>query len=330
MINSVILPLVVYVYGLAAFCYILSYLFKKEIGARLATWISIIGFAANTTGIIIRWIESYKLGIGHIPLSNQYEFLIFFSWATVLVFLLVERKYKSRLIGAFSMPLAFFAMAYASLSSNVSHQIQPLIPALKSSWLNAHVLTYLIAYAAFTIAFSINCMYLLRPRERGGSSSILVKFPSADILDELTHQLLVFGFPFLLLGIITGSVWANTAWGRFWGWDPKETWSLITCIFYLNTLFVWYFVRRRGWENIIRKLFGIIISILMVGVTIQVLLMQPILLIILFAFYLIIFFIMDKLGVDRRTISAVLSIIAFGALFYTYFGVNLLPGLHSF
>jgi cytochrome c-type biogenesis protein CcsB len=326
MINSVLLSIVVYVYGIAGFLYIFSYVFKRESSVRIAIWVSIFGFTVNTIGIMIRWIESYKLGIGHAPIYFQYEYLILFSWAAVLIFFLVESKYKSRLMGAFIMPMAFLAMAYASFSPNISDHIQPLIPSLKSNWLFAHVSTCLIAYATLSIAFSINVMYLLSPRERGNGKPFLHRIPKASILDELAHQLLAFGVIFLLAGVFTGAVWAKSAWGVYWSWDPKETWSLITCCLYLNTLFVRYFIRRRGWETIIRKLIGILITVLMLGA----LLFAPIPLIILFVFYLIIFFLMKKLGFHRQTISAVLSIIAFVALLFTWFGVNLLPGLHSF
>jgi cytochrome c-type biogenesis protein CcsB len=330
MINSVLLLMVMYIYGLAGFFYIFSWLFKKEIGSRLATWISIIGFVGNTTGIMIRWIESYQLGIGHAPFSNQYESLILFSWATVLIFFLVECKYKTRLMGAFSLPLAFLVMAYAILSPNISERIQPLLPTLTSNWLFAHVTTCFFAYAVFTVVFSINLMYILMLRRKDGASRFFDRIPNTNILDELAHQMLSFGFLLLLVGIITGVVWAKSAWGRYWGWDPKETWSLITCVSYLITLFVWYFVRRRGWEKFIGKLFGILFTVLMLGAVLYLFLLSPILLIIISAFYLIIFILMGKMGFDRRTISAVFSIIAFGALLYNYFGVNLLRGLHSF
>ena len=93
----------------------------------------------TTVGILLRWVESYKMGIGHAPLSNLYESLIFFAWTAGLIYLFIEAKYKNVLAGAFVTPIIFLAMAYASMSPNISDRIQPLVPALKSNWLIAHV-----------------------------------------------------------------------------------------------------------------------------------------------------------------------------------------------
>ena len=211
--------------------------------------------------------------------------------------------------------------------------IQPLIPALKSNWLIAHVITCFIGYASFAIAFGVSGMYLIKQGPDDENSTwikiikalilfvfvtlfsrvlfvhnlslavivaipiclvfyglvllahrlpenlknrLLDKFPEPRILDELGYQLIVLGFLFLSIGIITGAVWANSAWGRYWGWDPKETWSLVTWFIYATLL---HARMMRGWHG-------------------------------------------------RRI--AFLSIIGFAAVLFTYFGVNLLPGLHSY
>lgn len=277
MTSSYLLSIITFIYGLSAFLYIFSWIFKKPFPGKLATWITIIGVGGNTAGILMRWVESYKLGIGHAPLSNMYESLVFFAWTIIVIYLVIERSYGHRIIGAFATPIAFLAMAYASLSPNISDRIQPLIPALKSNWLIAHVITCFLGYAAFAIAFGISLMYLLKQRETSeDKSGLLAHFPDADILEELTHQLIMFGFLFLSIGIITGAVWANSAWGSYWSWDPKETWSLITWFIYATLL---HARMMRGWHG-------------------------------------------------RRI--AYLSIIGFVAVMFTYFGVNLLPGLHSY
>ena len=265
-----------FVYGLAAFLYIASWVFKKPLPGRLATWTAILGAMGNAAGMIMRWVESYRLGIGHAPLSNMYESLVFFSWTIVVIYLVIERRYKSRIIGAFVTPIAFLAMAYASLSPNVSDRIQPLVPALKSNWLIAHVITCFLGYAAFAIAFGISLMYLFKKSDKEDKSHLLARLPESNVLEELTHQMVTFGFLFLSIGIITGAVWANSAWGSYWSWDPKETWSLITWFIYATLL---HARMMRGWHG-------------------------------------------------RRI--AYLSIIGFMAVLFTYFGVNLLPGLHSY
>jgi ABC-type transport system involved in cytochrome c biogenesis permease subunit len=160
MTSSNLLSIVTFVYGLAACLYIFSWVFRKQLTGTLATGVAIVGLVGNTAGIILRWVESYSLGFGHAPLSNLYESLIFFSWTIVLIYLFIERKYKFRVIGAVATPLAFLALAYASLSPNISDRIQPLLPALKSNWLIAHVMTCFVGYAAFAIAFGFSVMYL--------------------------------------------------------------------------------------------------------------------------------------------------------------------------
>lgn len=276
MTSSMILSAVTFIYGLAAFFYTVAWIFKNQTSGRLATWTAVAGLAGNTAGIILRWVESYWLGIGHAPLSNLYESLIFFAWTIVLLYLLIEYKYRFRIIGVIATPLAFLALAYASLSPNISDRIQPLLPALKSNWLLAHVITCFIGYAAFALAFGISIMYLFKKRDSDATNSLLERFPAPGVLEDLNHQLVMLGFLFLSVGIITGAVWANSAWGRYWGWDPKETWSLITWFVYATLL---HARLMRGWRG--RKI-------------------------------------------------AYLSIFGFGAVLFTYFGVNYLPGLHSY
>jgi cytochrome c-type biogenesis protein CcsB len=274
--SSNILSIVTFVYALAAVLYIGAWIFKKVMPGRIATWVTLFGVLGNVTGIGFRWVESYKLGFGHAPLSNMYESLVVFALIIAIIYLVLEGKYKLRVIGAFSAPLAFLAMAYASLSPNISESIQPLMPALKSNWLIAHVLACFLGYAAFAIAFGISIMYIIKAKDGGESQGLLARFPENDMLDELTHQMIMFGFLFLSIGIITGAVWANSAWGRYWGWDPKETWSLITWFIYATLL---HARLMRGWEG-------------------------------------------------KRI--AFLSIVGFVAVMFTYFGVNYLPGLHSY
>ncbi|BBO77344.1 c-type cytochrome biogenesis protein CcsB [Desulfosarcina widdelii] len=276
MSSSQLLSISTFVFGLAAVFYLAALIFRKPRWTRPARWIVAAAVVVTTVGIILRWIESYQLGIGHAPLSNLYESLVFFSWTAGVIYLFVEFKYKNALIGAFATPIAFLAMAYASLSPNISDRIQPLVPALKSNWLIAHVVTCFFGYAAFAIAFGMSIMYLMKARNPQRTEGIVGHLPKLDVLDELTHRMVLFGFLFLTVGIITGSVWANSAWGSYWSWDPKETWSLITWFVYAGLL---HARLMRGWQG--------------------------------------------------RQI-AYLSILGFAAVLFTYFGVNLLPGLHSY
>jgi cytochrome c-type biogenesis protein CcsB len=274
--SSLILSVTTFVYAFASVLYIASWAFKKELLAKMGMFILVSGFILNTSGIILRWVESYQIGYGHAPFSNMYESLVFFSWTICILYIFVEIKYRERIIGVFATPLVFLSIAYASLNPGISSTISPLIPALKSNWLIAHVITCFLGYAGFTVAFGFSVMFLVKPENSSNSKSIFSQLPSSSVMDELTYQMVVFGFLFLTIGIITGSVWANSAWGTYWSWDPKETWSLITWIIYavlLHLRITW------GWYG--RKI-------------------------------------------------AWISILGFLAVLFTYFGVNYLPGLHSY
>ena len=333
MSGTYILSIVTFIYGLSGFLYICSWIFRKQILGKIASWIALAGLIGNTTGILLRWVESYQLGIGHAPFSNLYESLVFFAWVIVLIYLIIERKIQNRVIGAFTTPIACLVMAFASLKPGIPSAIEPLMPALKSNWLIAHVITCFIGYAAFALAFGVSAMYLMkkgrdeetvlwveivkpvtlfvfawlfsrvlfvqswidaalvaipiclvfyaiffiaRNMSAEKKTRLLDRFPDLRVLDELGYQLILLGFLFLSVGIITGAVWANSAWGRYWGWDPKETWSLITWFVYATLL---HARLMRGWHG-------------------------------------------------KRI--AYLSMVGFAAVLFTYFGVNLLPGLHSY
>jgi cytochrome c-type biogenesis protein CcsB len=216
----------------------------KKIGL-FATVLTIIGLLTHTAGIGMRWLESYQMGIGHAPLSNMYESLVFFAWSIILMYIIVEFIYKNKVIGAFAVPFAFASMAYASLSTEFSSRINPLVPALQSNWLIAHVFTCFIGYAAFAVACGTGIMYLVKSLDKNDSSdTILGSLPSLKVIDDITHKIILFGFLWLSAGIISGAVWANSAWGTYWSWDPKETWSLITWFIYASALHARF---TRGW-----------------------------------------------------------------------------------
>jgi cytochrome c-type biogenesis protein CcsB len=243
--SSLALSSATFIYALASVFYIGSFTFKKQILAKLGFIVLVIGFLDNTIGIILRWIESYQMGYGHAPFANMYESLVFFSWTVTILYIFVEVKYKESIIGVFATPLIFLAIAYASLSPDISSKINPLIPALKSNWLIAHVITCFLGYAGFAVAFGFSIMYFVKP-QNPDATSIFAKLPSWELIDELTYQMVVFGFLFLTIGIITGAVWANSAWGTYWSWDPKETWSLITWFVY--AIFM-HLRMMKGWHG---------------------------------------------------------------------------------
>jgi cytochrome c-type biogenesis protein CcsB len=219
---------------------------NKTVGLT-ASCVAYFGFIVQTTAIILRWKESYALGHGHAPLSNLYESVVFFSWTIILIYGLIEFKYKYRVVGAFVVPFALLGMAWAQLG--LENGIEPLVPALQSNWLLYHVITCFLGYAAFAVACGISIMYLIKEKQEGPTSNaaaggIIAMFPSIKILDDLNYRAIMIGFPLLTLGIITGAAWANYAWGTYWSWDPKETWSLIVWFVYAAFLHARI---TRGW-----------------------------------------------------------------------------------
>jgi cytochrome c-type biogenesis protein CcsB len=279
MIDTTIFSWVTFIFFAAFVFYLFRMILGREFWGKLATWTALIGLVAQSIALIIRWKTSYDLGMGHAPLSNFYESLIFFAWTIVLLYLLMEWRLKNRSIGVFVLPMAFLTMAYASIAPDVSNRIEPLIPALQSNWLTSHVLTCFMGYAAFTVAFALGIMFFVRKASGVDSSkaSVFVRLlPSEYLMDELMYSSVALGFIFLTLGIITGSVWAHYAWGSYWSWDPKETWSLITWLVYAVML---HARLVRGWRG-------------------------------------------------RR--MAIMTIVGFGCVLFTYLGVNLLPSLHSY
>lgn len=219
---------------------------KVRILGFLGSGTACLGLLLQTLAIGLRWRESYAMGVGHAPLSNLYESVVFFSWTIVLIYLLLDLRYRYRVVGAFVMPFALLGMAWAQLA--LSSGIEPLVPALQSNWLLYHVITCFLGYAAFAVACGISIMYLIRERVgdavRPGGASGATVFPPVKVLDDLNYRAIMVGFPLLTLGIVTGAAWANYAWGTYWSWDPKETWSLIVWFVYAAFL---HARLTRGW-----------------------------------------------------------------------------------
>jgi len=182
-------------------------------------------------------------------------------------YLMIERKYNFKVMGAFVMSVAFLALVSASMLPHKYKSVEQLNPALQNKWkwmvnlfstvglekyaigwLDFHVFTTFIGYAAFAIAFGLSVMYLIKKRQEdsGRKGSLLEKFPDSNTLDELSYRGIAWGFPFLAVGIVTGAIWANYAWGTYWSWDPKETWSLITWFIYAAYLHARV---TRGWKG---------------------------------------------------------------------------------
>ena len=358
MTSSVFFGLATIGYILAMILYIGYLAFRKSAVGVAATTITIAGFASQTLALLMRWAEFKEIGgmgwLRAVPLTNLYESLIFFVWCLILTYLLIEFRYRNRSFGAFITPIAAIALAYIDISG-MSKNIQPLVPALQSNWLLAHVMMSFTSYALFAVSFSTGLMYLVVRSEKRTEGSyifwtvtfcvlvvtlaamgldylnfkvaiksqeefmksylfkasfrnssapvailswvIFTAFTlfiwrfggivkkmivrlniSHEMLDEITYKSIAIGFPiFTLGGLIFGAIWADQAWGKYWTWDPKETWSLITWFFYA---FYLHGRLMKGWKG--KKV-------------------------------------------------AVVAVVGFMAVIFTYLGVNLLlSGLHAY
>ncbi len=237
--NALVFSIVTFIYLLAGIIYLVHWIFNWEKGAFLGSVIGWAGFVANLYAFILRWIQTHQTGFGYVPLSNLYESLVFFGLAVAGIYLFWELKLSTKVFGSLVFILASLIMAFASFAIDAS--IKPLIPALKSNWLIAHVITCFLGYAAFGIAFLIGIFYLL-----SGSPNLQRHLPERAVLDNFMYKTILFGFFWLTLGIITGAIWADQAWGNYWSWDPKETWSLITWFIYAGAIHARLI---RGWQG---------------------------------------------------------------------------------
>ncbi len=184
--------------------------------------------AASMLGIlVIRIIESNRM-----PFANMYEFSILFALAILLVFLFLRYSLKSPL---FDLSVAVLLTILLAIASTLPAELKPLMPALQSRWLHAHVATAIIAYAAFAMAFCLGIMYLMKAHF---AKTRQIRQLSTDLkkIDRMIYKLVVLGFSLLTIVIITGAVWAEEVWGNWWSWDPKETWSLVTWVVYASYL----------------------------------------------------------------------------------------------
>ena len=221
-----------------------------------------------TSQLLIRWWES-----SHFPISNLYESLCFLAWSTTLAQLLAERAWPSPIVSAIATPISLLTIAFSSFALPAELQTaSPLVPALRSSWLVMHVSVIMCSYAALLLGSLFSIAVLILPQRdklQIRSSSIGIgSFRSGDInqglsdsnqiditpislseieqLDSLSYRTITLGFFLLTLGLITGAVWANEAWGSWWSWDPKETWAFITWLVYAAYLHVRLI---RGWQG---------------------------------------------------------------------------------
>ncbi len=259
--------------GLVAFGLLLLVLplsFWAVSSQRSSSLVRILVAGANlclTAQLVLRWWDA-----GHFPISNLYESLCFLAWGCTLTQLLVERSWPSPIVPAAATPMALGCVAFASFAlPERLQESSPLVPALRSSWLVMHVSVIMLSYAALLVGSLLSVAVLLTDRDdalqirgssigsggfrqaqlAGSSASANLSFSSTGFnlveqLDSLSYRTITVGFLLLTVGLISGAVWANEAWGSWWSWDPKETWALICWLVYaayLHTRLI------RGWQG---------------------------------------------------------------------------------
>lgn len=229
--------------------YFLYVAVKRDVISTFAIRLQITTLIVHTAAIILRGII-----MGRLPMANQYEFATAFSWALALVSLIFIQKFHFPVLGAFASPVTLLFAVYAALQklkelktieAGGLDSIRNLMPALQSSWLGIHVSTVIIAYGAFGVSFVLSVVYLLRDRMKKNSFWDQ-HIPKKEKLDTISYRCVSLGMMFLTITIMIGGIWAESAWGSYWSWDPKETWALVTWVVYL----VYLHLRiRSGWRD---------------------------------------------------------------------------------
>lgn len=197
---------------------------------RWSNRILLVGLIFHTIFLCYRY---YSLGTA--PVLDLKSALSFFSWCILCAYFVFQLKFKLRVLGSFVAPFSAFLMI---ISYAMPWMEAPVRPIFKSLWLTIHVGTIFMGNGLFAIAFLSAIMYLIQERhiKRKRLGSFYDRLPSLATLDGINHYSIVYGFPFLTIGMITGSIYAQFALGTYWQWDPKEVWSLISWFFYAALL----------------------------------------------------------------------------------------------
>jgi cytochrome c-type biogenesis protein CcsB len=239
------------------FLYWLSLFFiNSKIFFSLAKYTSIFSNILLFINLLGRWINAK-----YFPLSNLYESLLFLCWTLLFGQIIIEKKSNSKIIGAINLPVVLLLNVFATLSLPLEMQkISPLVPSLQSNWLMMHVTMMMLSYGTLILGSLLSILYVilsLKKKTKDSEKNLLNSFflvnnklltfdevqntnentnvffnqkrvSLLETIDIWSYRIIGLGFPLLSLGIISGAVWANEAWGSYWSWDPKETWALIT------------------------------------------------------------------------------------------------------
>lgn len=256
---------------------------KRDTLGRAAFGLAVLGALLHLADFGLRaYIGRVPHGLRHyVPWSNWFESFSLFGFVIAVTFIAVQRINRLNILGAFVMTLQWavitFSMTYPLFGSweqihglgqiwqamLVSRAIPQLMPALQSIWMFIHVPIMFISYAAFAVAFAVGIVYLIQERQLKSKhpGEISESLPALEILDIMIYRLIGWGFPFLTLGVILGARWAYDAWGRYWGWDAKETWALITWFTYAIYLHMRLVMSWRGRKTVMLSIFAFCVAL---------------------------------------------------------------------
>jgi len=264
-------------YALAMLGYAAEFAFKRARVGHVAVALTVVGWAVHVGSVVTRGFAAHR-----VPWGNMYEFSSMVSLVAVTVFLALLTRQQVRFLGAFVMApvVLYLGLAGTVLYANAG----PLVPALNSYWIKIHVVAAITASGAFMVSGVVTVLYLLKDRwerrnptlslgpgaaaavEVGAPPSqpmelptrrgLMAWLPASDVLDRLAYRVIAFAFPVWTFAIIAGAIWAEQAWSRYWGWDPKETWSFITWLSYAAYLHARATAGWRGRRAAVLSLIG--------------------------------------------------------------------------
>ena len=250
-IEAIFIWAALWFYGGSFLFFLGGIIFKKEKGVRVGYILALAGYFLQIISIAVRWNAT-----GHPPVMREYEGAILGSWVTLSIFFVISRwNRKMVAMGVAVMPFVLIMLGNGIFTNPV---LEPMAPPFKSNWLWLHIVFAWVAYSSFCIAAIMGALYLLKGRARHADDGFYGRLPESPVLNELMLRMIMFGFVALTVQIGAGSLWAYGLWGRYWGWDPVETWSLITWLIYgiyihLGATLGWK-GRRMAWLAIVSLL----------------------------------------------------------------------------
>ncbi len=240
-------------FGISSIIHILYLVFGKKVLGTIGTWTMVLAFLTLTAAIAIRTVR-----IGHLPVTNMFEYLSIFAWSGGLFYFVFVYFFKQPSVGVFTAPVVFMLIVSASLLPKTPNE--QLVPALQSVWLQIHVTLAALGEGAFGVAFAANCMFFIKKLLLSRSA---VRFPSFEKLDTISHKAIIIGYPLFTVGaLFAGAIWAEEAWGSFWSWDPKEVCSLIVWLIYTLYFHLRYLAGWRGGKSAVISILGFIAAVL--------------------------------------------------------------------